>query len=131
MLGFRAKQVAGSIRVASNYRCKFARFRFPLVSLCGCDLLFDGVWVGLLVLDSVEVLAVDFGERRAVARVAEEQVEYCPDEREAAGLAGEAAHHFGSPADLTERPFEEIRASPPFAVSERVAQVHDERVEVV
>jgi hypothetical protein len=44
---------------------------------------------------------------------------------------GEAAHHLGPPADLTERSFEEIRASPPFAVSERVAQVHDERVEVL
>ena len=61
----------------------------------------------------------------------EEQVEDSPDEREAVGLAGEAADHFGSPADLAERPFEEIGASPPFTVSERVAQVHDERVEVV
>jgi hypothetical protein len=41
--------------------------------------------------------------------VAEEQVEDRPDERQAAGLAGEAAHHFGAPADLTERSLEEIR----------------------
>jgi len=50
------------------------------LSLCGGHLLVDGVWVGLLVLDSVEVLAVDVGECRAVAGVAEEQVEHCPDE---------------------------------------------------
>jgi hypothetical protein len=52
----------------------------PGVSLCGCDLLVEGVWVGLLVLDAVEVLAVDVGERRAVAGMAEEQVEHRPDE---------------------------------------------------
>jgi hypothetical protein len=35
---------------------------------------------GLLVLDEVEVLAVDVGERRAVACFAEEQVEHRPHE---------------------------------------------------
>ena len=45
----------------------------PGVSLGGCDLLVDGVWVGLLVLDSVEVLAVEVGEGCAVAGVAEER----------------------------------------------------------
>src|SRR5947199_371953 len=69
--------------------------------------------------------------RRALAGMAEEQVEHRPDEGEAAGLAGEAAHHLGAPADPPKRPLEEIRASPPFAVPERIAQVHDERVEVV
>ena len=39
-----------------------------------------GFGVGLLVLDSVEVLAVDVGEGGAVAGVAEEQVEDRPDE---------------------------------------------------
>jgi hypothetical protein len=34
--------------------------------------------------------------------VAEEQVEHGPDEGEAAGLAWEAAHYFGAPADLAE-----------------------------
>ena len=54
-------------RVASLNRCKFgAALGFPGVSLCGCDLLVDGVWVGLSVFDSVEVLAVELGERRAV-----------------------------------------------------------------
>jgi hypothetical protein len=38
----------------------------PRVSLCGGDLLVERVWVGLLVFDSVEVLAVDVGGRCAV-----------------------------------------------------------------
>jgi hypothetical protein len=50
------------------------------LSLGGCDLLVEGVSVGLVVLDAVEVLAADVGERRAVARVAEEQVEHSPNE---------------------------------------------------
>ena len=54
--------------------------RFPVVSLGGGDLLVERVGVGLLVLDSVEVLSVDVGERGAVAGVAEEQVEHRPDE---------------------------------------------------
>ena len=101
------------------------------MSLSGGHLLVEGVRVGLLVLDAVEVLAVDVGERRAVAGVAEEQVEHGPDEREAAGLAGEPAHHFRAPADLTEGAFEQVRAAPPFAVPQGVAEVHDERIEVV
>ena len=53
--------------VASLNRCKFAAaLRFPGVSLGGGDLLVEGVWVGLSVFDSVEVLAVELGERRAV-----------------------------------------------------------------
>ena len=36
------------------------------MSLGGGDLLVEGVGVGLLVFDSVEVLAVDVGERGAV-----------------------------------------------------------------
>ena len=51
-----------------------------MVSLGGGHLLVEGVRVDLLVLDSVEVLAVDVGEGRAVAGVAEEQVEDRPDE---------------------------------------------------
>ena len=50
------------------------------MSLSGCDLLVEGVWVGLAVLDSVEVLAVEFGEGGSVAGVAEEQVEHGPDD---------------------------------------------------
>jgi hypothetical protein len=78
------------------------------VSLCGGDLLVDGVRVGLLVFDSVEVLAVDVGEGGAVAGVAEEQVEHGPDERQAAGLAGEAADHLGPSFDLAEGAFEQV-----------------------
>ena len=67
--------------VASIHRCKFARGSwFPGLSLGGCDLLVESVWVGLVVLDSVEVLSVNVGEGRAVAGVAEEQVEDRPHE---------------------------------------------------
>jgi hypothetical protein len=52
----------------------------PGLSLRGGHLLVEGVWVGLLVLDAVEVLSVDVRERGAVAGVAEEQVEHRPDE---------------------------------------------------
>jgi hypothetical protein len=62
----------------------------------------------LLVFDSVEVLAVDFGEGGAVAGVAEEQVEHRLYEREAAALAGEAADHLGASFDLAERSLEEV-----------------------
>jgi len=66
--------------VVSLLRCNFAwGFWFPGVSLCGCGLLVDGVGFGLLVFDSVEVLAVEVGERGAVAGVCEEQVEDGPD----------------------------------------------------
>jgi hypothetical protein len=40
--------------------------------------------------------------------VAEEEVEDRPDEREAAGLAGEPADHFGASFDLAERSFEQV-----------------------
>jgi hypothetical protein len=63
--------------------------------------------------------------------VGDVEVERGPDEREAAGLAGEAADHLGAPFDLGERAFEQVRRPPPAVVSGRVAQVHDERVEVV
>jgi hypothetical protein len=49
------------------------------LSLRGGHLLVE-VGVGLLVLDSVEVLAVDVGEGGAVAGVAEEEIEHRPDE---------------------------------------------------
>jgi len=45
-----------------HYRCKFrSRCMFPLLSLSGGHLLVDGVLVSLPVLDSAEVLAVEFG----------------------------------------------------------------------
>jgi hypothetical protein len=50
------------------------------VSLGGGHLLVERVRTGLVVLDSVEVLAVEFGECCAVVGVAEEQVEDGPDE---------------------------------------------------
>ena len=100
---FAAARVFAVNAVVSLCRCKFAGgLGSLLVSLGGGDLLVESVRVGLLVADSVEVLAVQVGEGRAVARVAEEEVEYGPDEGEAAGLSGEAADDFGAPADLAE-----------------------------
>ena len=59
--------------VASPNCCKFvAALRFPGASLSGGRFLVEGVWVELSVFDSVEVLAVDLGERRAVAGVGDE-----------------------------------------------------------
>ena len=72
-----------------------------MVSLGGCHLLGDGLF-GAVVSRSFEVLAVECGEVDAVGLVGDEQVQYGPDEGEAAGLAGEAAHHFGAAFDLAE-----------------------------
>ena len=75
-------------------------------------------------------MAVELAEADAVLGVGDVEVQDGPDECEAAGLAGEAADHLGAAFDLGERAFEQVRAPPPAAVSEGVAQVHDERVEV-
>jgi hypothetical protein len=49
------------------------------------------------------------GELDAVGGVGDVEVEDGPDEGQAAGLAGEAADHFGAAFDLAERPFEQVR----------------------
>ena len=56
----------------------------------------------VLVAGSFEVLAVECGEVDAVGLVGDQQVEHGPDEGEAAGLAGEAAHDFGAAFDFAE-----------------------------
>ena len=76
-------------------------------------------------------MAVEFGEADAVGLMSDEEIEDGPDEREAAVLAGEPAHHLGPAFDFAERALEQVGRSPPPAVSGRVAQVHDERVEIV
>ena len=101
-----------------------------VVSLGGGHLLGDVLLVAF-VADALEVLAFELGELDAVGGVADVEVKHGPDEREAAGLAGEAADHLGAAFDLGERAFEQVGRPPPAAVSCRVAQVHDERVEVV
>jgi hypothetical protein len=78
-----------------------------VVSLCGCHLLGDGL-VGALVARSFEALAVERVEVDAVGLVGDQQVEYCPDEGQAALLAGEAAHHLGASFDLSEGPLEQV-----------------------
>ena len=62
-----------------------------------------------LVAHSLEVLALELGEVDAVGGVSDVEVEHGPDEREAAGLAGEAADDLGAAFDLAERPFEQVR----------------------
>ena len=74
---------------------------------CGCHLRGRGL-VGVLVPDSREALAVELVKADGVGLVGDQGVEDGPDERQAALLAGEAAHHLVRPFDLAERPFEQI-----------------------
>jgi hypothetical protein len=101
-----------------------------VVGLGGGHLLAGG-WLASGVSDPVEALAFELGELDAVGGVGDVEVEDGPDEGEAAGLAGEAADQLGAAFDLAERAFEQVCAAPPAAVPGWVAQVHDERVEVV
>src|SRR4051794_3425646 len=107
------------------------RLRFPVVVSLGGGHLLGSRLVVSFVSGSLELLAFELGELDAVSGVADVEVEDRPDEGEAAGLAGEAADHLGAAFDLAERPFEQVRASPPPAVAGRVAQMHHEGVEVV
>jgi len=84
-----------------------------------------------LVADSLEALTLELVEADAVGLVGDEQVEHGPDEREAAVLAREADHDFGASFDLAERALEQVRAAPAAAVSRGVAQVRDERVQII
>ena len=77
----------------------------PGMSLCGGQLLGDRV-VGFVVSGAVESLAVELGESDAVGLVGDEEIEDGPDQRQAAVLAGEAAHHLGASFDLAERALE-------------------------
>ena len=79
-----------------------------VVSLGGGHLLGGRLFV-FLVSRSLEVLAFELGELDAVGGVADVEVKDGPDEREAAGLAGEAADDLGAAFDLAERPFEQVR----------------------
>ena len=76
-------------------------------------------------------MAFELVEADSVLGVGEVDVEHGPDEREAAGLAGEPADHLGASLDLAERSLEQIGGSPSAPVSGRLAQVRDERVEVI
>ena len=82
-------------------------------------------------VESVELVAVDVGELDSVAGVVDLEVEDGPDEREAALLAGESSDHLGPSLDLAERALEQVCRAPALAVAQRVAQVDDERVEIV
>ena len=54
-----------------------------------------------------------------------------PGHREARGLAREAADHLGPPADLLERPLQQIGRPETLPQAERIAQVDRERLEIV
>jgi hypothetical protein len=62
-----------------------------------------------LVSHLLEALALELVEPHAVGGVGDVEVEDGPHECEAAGLAGEAADHFGAAFDLAERAFEQVR----------------------
>src|SRR4051794_2826407 len=101
-----------------------------MASLGGGHLLGSRLVVSL-VSGSLELLAFELGELDAVGGVADVEVQDGPDEGEAAGLAGEPADHLGASFDFAQRSLEQVRAAPAPAVSGRVAQMDDERVEVV
>jgi hypothetical protein len=100
-----------------------------VVSLCGVHLLGDGL-VGWLVADALEALAFDLGELDAVGGVGDVEVKHGPDELRQLVSPGKRpitlVRRLTSPSDLSSR----FVDPPPPAVS-GVAQVHDERVEVV
>src|SRR5919108_2286901 len=103
----------------------------PMIAMPISIHLLGNRLVGVLVSDSVGLLAVELGESDAVGLVGDDEVEDGPYEGGAAVLAGEPADHLGAAFDLAERPFERVCAAPPAAVPGGVAQVDDERVEVV
>src|SRR5215217_2212603 len=106
----RRSERRGRTSVASLSCCKSAGgsgSRSVNFTLCGVHLLWGG-FVSL-VSESLEALAFELGEADAVGGVADVEVEHGPDQRQAAGLAGEAADHLGAALDLTERAFEQVR----------------------
>src|SRR5207245_1136186 len=79
------------------------------LSLSGAHLLGDRL-ITAFVSHSLEALALELGEPDAVGGVRHAEVEHRPDEREAAGLAGEAADHLGASLHLAERSLEQVGA---------------------
>ena len=61
-----------------------------------------------LVWHPLEALAFELGELDAVGGVGDVEVEHGPDEREAAGLAGEPADDLGAALDFAERSLEQV-----------------------
>ena len=72
-----------------------------VVSLGGAHLLVGRLFASF-VSDPAQALAFELAEADAVLGVGDVEVKDGPDEREAAGLAGEAADHFGATFDLGE-----------------------------
>jgi hypothetical protein len=87
-----------------------------VVGFGGGGILGDRL-VASFVAHAAEALAFELGESDAVGGVGDVEVKDGPDEREAAGLAGEPADHFGaagearfSGATAVSRPFALTRA---------------------
>src|SRR5262245_26663799 len=70
--------------------------------------------------------AFELGKPDAVGGVTNIEVERGPDQREAAGLAGEASDDPGAALDLADRALEQVRRAPAW-----VTRVHDQCVEIV
>jgi hypothetical protein len=64
--------------------------------------------IGAFVSHALEVLTVDLGEPDAVGLAGDVEIEDRPDEREAAVLAAEPAHHLGPSLHLAERALEQL-----------------------
>jgi hypothetical protein len=84
-----------------------SRLRFPVVVSLGGVHLLVGRWFASGVSDPAQVLAFELAEPDPVLGVGVE-VKDGPDEREAAGLAGEAADHLGAAFDLGQRALEQV-----------------------
>src|SRR5687768_18232888 len=91
--------------VASLCCCKFAAPRFPVALSLSRGHLLVGRSFASGVSHPAQALAFELAEADAVLGVGDVEVKHGPDEREAAGLAGEAADHLGAAFDLGERPF--------------------------
>src|SRR5215218_6765472 len=96
--------------------------RFPVVVSRSGGHLLERRFVVAFISDPLEALAVELAEPDAVGLVGDVEVEDGPDEREAAGLAGEPADHLRASFDLAERSLKQVCAAPAAAVPSRVAQ---------
>ena len=72
-----------------------------MVTLSGCHLLRDRLFA-IFVSAPDEALTIELVEVHAVGLVGDQEIEYRPDEGEAAVLAGEAAYHLSAAFDLAQ-----------------------------
>ena len=87
--------------------------------------------VGALAATDTFDLRDGLGGHRDAAPAAAGELQHGPDQRQRAGLAGQAADDLGAAADLDERALQQVRAAGALAVLQREAQVRDELVDVL